>query len=159
MMHRLSGQIKLRGMRVELGEIEHALLEVPGVEVVIVVVLKDAGDVQRLVAFVTPATVDPAAAVAAVKTHLPAHMVPSLVVPLEAMPRLPNGKISRGALPPPDWSTMATEEYVAPATDLEAQLQAVWQEVLNQELVSTQSDFFAIGGNSLQVQDLSFLHL
>jgi len=101
---------------------------------------------------VTPAAVQPAAAVAAIRARLPAHMVPSMVVPLDAMPRLPNGKISRAALPAPDWGAGAADEYVAPAGELEAQLQAVWQEVLGRERISAQADFFAIGGNSLQAR-------
>lgn len=139
-------------MRVELGEVEQALSEVPGVELVVAVVLTDPAGAQRLVAYVTPAAVDPAAAFMAVKPRLPAHMVPSVVVPLEALPRLPNGKVDRKVLPPPDWSSAATEEYVAPEGELEAALQAVWQAVLGQEHISTQADFFAIGGNSLQAR-------
>ena len=145
-------QVKLRGFRVELGEVEHALAHAPGVELVVVSVIKDPAGTQRLVAYVTPAAVDPAAVLAAIGARLPAHMVPSVVVPLAAMPRLPNGKISRSALPPPEWGAGAAEEYVAPVNELEAQLQAVWQEVLGRERVSTQADFFAVGGNSLQVR-------
>jgi hypothetical protein len=145
-------QVKLLGMRVELGEVEVALAETPGVELAVAVVLKDPAGAQRLVAYVTPAAVQPAAAVAAIRARLPAHMVPSVVVPLDAMPRLPNGKISRAALPAPDWGAGAADEYVAPAGELEAQLQAVWQEVLGRERISAQADFFAIGGNSLQAR-------
>jgi len=138
-------QVKLLGMRVELGEVEHALAEVPGVELVVATVLKDLVGAQRLVAYVTPAATDPADALAAVKARLPAHMVPSIVVPLDAMPRLPNGKISRSALPAPDWGAGMAGEYVAPASEL-------WQEVLGQERISAQADFFTIGGNSLQAR-------
>ena len=145
-------QVKLLGMRVELGEVEHALAEVPGVELAVATVLRDLVGAQRLVAYVTPAATDPAAAIAAVKARLPAHMVPSIVVPLDAMPRLPNGKVSRSALPAPDWGAGMAGEYVAPASELEAQLQAVWQEVLGQERISAQADFFTIGGNSLQAR-------
>ena len=58
------------------------------------------------------------------------------------------------ALPLPDWSACAAEEYVAPASELEARLQAIFQEVLGQQRVSTQADFFAIGGNSLQARPM-----
>ena len=145
-------QVKLRGFRVELGEIEHALADVPGVELVVVLVLKDPAGTQRLVAYVTPAAVDPAAVLAAVGARLPAHMVPSVVMPLDAMPRLPNGKVSRSALPQPEWGAAVAEEYVAPVNELEARLQAVWQRVLGRERISTQADFFAVGGNSLQAR-------
>ena len=145
-------QVKLRGFRVELGEIEHALSEVPSVQLAVALVLRDPTGMQSLVAYVTPASIDPAAVTAELKGRLPAHMVPSAVVPLERMPLLPNEKVDRKALPVPDWGTRTVEEYVAPASELEAQIQAVWQEVLGQERVSTHADFFAIGGNSLQVR-------
>ena len=62
------------------------------------------------------------------------------------------GVVALQALPAPDWSARASEEYVAPVSELEAQLQAIFQEVLGQQRVSTQADFFAIGGNSLQAR-------
>ena len=145
-------QVKLRGFRVELGEIEHALSEVASVQLAVALVLKDPTGSQRLVAYVTPASIDPATAAADLKARLPAHMVPSVVVPLERMPLLPNEKVDRKALPAPDWGAGAVEEYVAPASELEAQIQAVWQEVLGQQRISTQADFFSVGGNSLQVR-------
>ena len=82
-------------MRVELGEVEHALSELPGVDLAVALVRSDPGGAQRLVAYVTPASVDAAEAIAAVRPRLPAHMVPSVVVPLPRMPLLPNGKIAR----------------------------------------------------------------
>ena len=82
-------------MRVELGEVEHALSELPSVELAIALVRSDPGGAQCLVAYVTPAAVDTAEAIAAVRPRLPAHMVPSVVVPLQRMPLLPNGKIDR----------------------------------------------------------------
>ena len=145
-------QVKLRGFRVELGEVEHALSEIPGVQLAVALVLKDPTGSQRLVAYVTPASIDPAAAIASLKGHLPAHMVPSVVVPLERMPLLPNEKVDRKALPQPDWNLGMVEEYVAPASKLEEQIQAIWQDVLGLERISTQADFFAVGGNSLQVR-------
>ena len=151
-------QVKLRGMRVELGEIESALVDAPGVQLAAVLVLKDPAGAQRLVAYVTPASVDTAAVLASVKSRLPAHMVPSVVVLLAVMPLSPTGKVDRKALPEPDWSSMAVEEYVAPVSELEAQLQAILQDVLGQERISTQADFFSVGGNSLQVITLPLRH-
>jgi len=134
-------QVKLRGFRVELGEIENALSELPGVQLAAALVLQDPTGSQRLVAYVTPAFADPAAAKADLRERLPAHMVPDVVVPLERMPLLPNEKVDRKALPAPDWGAGAAE-YVAPASKLEARLQAVWQEVLGRERISAQADFF-----------------
>ena len=65
--------------------------------------------------------------------------------------QLQTGLANAQALPEPDWTQAASEEFVAPATELEAQLQAIWHEVLGQEPISTQADFFSVGGNSLQV--------
>ena len=147
--------MKLRGFRVELGEIEHALSEIAGVQLAVALVLQDPTGSQRLVAYVTPASIDPATATADLKGRLPAHMVPSVLVPMERMPLLPNEKVDRKALPQPDWGSAVEEKYVAPANELEAKLQAIWQEVLLQDRVSTHSDFFTIGGNSLQARRLA----
>ena len=93
------GQVKLRGFRVELGEVEAALTAVPGVALAVALVLGDPAGAQRLVAYVTPAAAPPAELAAALKGRLPAHMVPSVIVPLAAMPLLPNEKIDRKVLP------------------------------------------------------------
>lgn len=149
-----AAQVKLRGFRIELGEVEAALLALQGVHEAVAAVLTDPGGAQRLVAYVTPASADAAGMAAELGGRLPSHMVPSLIVPLAAMPLLNSGKPDRRALPEPDWSVMGVEEYVAPASKLEEQLQALWQEVLGQERISTQADFFAMGGTSLQVLPL-----
>ena len=88
-------QVKLRGFRVELGEVEAALGELPGVLLCAALVLLDPVGAQRLVAYVTPATLDTGILASELKGRLPAHMVPSIIVPLEAMPLLPNEKINR----------------------------------------------------------------
>jgi len=123
----MGAQVKLRGFRVELGEVEAALASLPGVQLAVALVLQDPAGAQRLVAYVTP-------------------------VPLARMPLLPNEKIDRRALPAPDWRTPQAAEYVAPVTALEARLQAIWQDVLGREPISTQADFFGLGGNSLQAR-------
>ena len=113
---------------------------------------------QQLVGYVTPETVDPAVVLESLRARLPAHFVPVLVIPLRHMPLLPNEKVDRKALASakeyqPDWSALADgDEYVEPRSELEARLQAVWQEVLGRERISTHKDFFAAGGNSLQVR-------
>jgi hypothetical protein len=136
---------------VELGEVEAALASLPGVQLAVALVLQDPAGAQQLVAYVTPAELASAALAAGLRERLPAHMVPSVVVPLARMPLLPNEKIDRKALPPPAWGSHEAAQYVAPADELEARLQAVWQQVLGRERISTADDFFAVGGNSLQV--------
>ena len=151
---RIDRQVKISGVRIELGEVEAALAGAPGVEQAAASALSDASGAKRLVGYVTPASVDPAAAAAHCRSRLLPAMVPSLVVALEAFPLLPNGKVDVKALPAPDWSAAGAGAYVAPASELEAAVQRVWQEVLGWpegEPLSMTADFFAAGGTSLQV--------
>ena len=90
-------QVKLRGFRIELGEVESVLMEAPGVKLAAAVVMKDPSAADHLVGFVSPATVDCEAILATLKQRLPAHFVPSLIVPLLEMPLSPAGKV--GSLP------------------------------------------------------------
>ena len=151
-------QVKLRGFRIELGEVEAALVDTEGVQLAAAVVLEDPSGTPRLVAYYSPDTVSEPLLVAGLRGRLPAHMVPTQLVGLARMPLLPNEKIDRRALPAPEWGSLVVEEYVAPANELEAQIQAIWQEVLGQERVSTRADFFTVGGNSLQVGCPSMAH-
>ena len=144
-------QVKLRGFRIELGEVEAALADMEGVALAAAAVLQDPSGTPRLVAYYAPAMASEPLLVAGLRGRLPAHMVPTQLVGLARMPLLPNEKIDRRALPAPEWGSPADEEYVAPANELEAQIQAIWQDMLGQERVSTHAGFFAAGGNSLQV--------
>ena len=92
-------QVKLRGFRIELGEVESVLMEAPGVKLAAAIVMKDPSATDRLVGFVSPDTVDCEAIITALKQRLPAHFVPSLIVPLPKMPLSPAGKVS--SLPQP----------------------------------------------------------
>ena len=86
-------QVKLRGFRIELGEVEAVLMEAPGVKLAAALVLKDASGTDRLVGYVSPGAVDSEAVIAELKQRLPAHFVPSLIVPLAEMPLSPAGKV------------------------------------------------------------------
>ena len=159
--HECSLQVKLRGFRIELGEIESAMADVPGVALAVALVLTSTSGSQQLVGYVTPETVDPVMVLDRLRARLPAHFVPLLVIPLAQMPLLPNEKVDRKALATreeyqPDWSAAAeTDAYVAPRSELEAAVQAVWQEVLGLEQVSVESDFFRIGGNSIMANKVT----
>ena len=148
-------QVKLRGFRIELGEVEAAISDIEGIQLAVAMVLKDPAGSDRLAAYYTPGSVETSALVASLKKRLPAHFLPSLFVPLARMPLLPNEKVDRRALASraeyqPDWAAAAEQdEYVAPRSELERAVQAVWQEVLGLEQVSVESDFFRIGGNSI----------
>ena len=85
--------MKLRGFRIELGEVEAVLMEAPGVKLAAAIVMKDPSATDRLVGFVSPDTVDSEAIVAELRQRLPAHFVPSLIVPLAEMPLSPAGKV------------------------------------------------------------------
>ena len=133
------------------------MVDTEGVQLAVAMVLDDPAGSQRLVAYFSPDSVETSALVASLKERLPAHFLPSLFVPMASMPLLPNEKIDRRALLPPDWSARVAEEYVAPVNTFQERVQAVWQDVLGQELISTHEDFFAAGGNSLQVQRKALL--
>ena len=146
---RTDQQVKVRGFRIEPGEIEAALLAQAGVrEAVVVARGDDAGD-RRLVAYVVAAPdADPAALRARLRERLPEHMVPSAVVALERLPLTPSGKVDRRALPDPEWGGAAAGR-VPPRDGLEAALCALWSETLGAERTGVLDDFFEVGGHSL----------
>ena len=151
---RIDRQVKISGVRIELGEVEAALACAPCVDHGVAKAVSDDAGVKRLVGYVSPASTDTAAVLAHCRALLVPAMVPSVVVALDAFPLLPNGKVDVKSLPAPDWSAAGSEEYVAPATELEVTVQQIWQEVLGyapEQLLSATADFFAAGGTSLQV--------
>ncbi|GHO46314.1 non-ribosomal peptide synthetase [Ktedonospora formicarum] len=145
---RVDQQVKLRGMRLELGEVEAILNAHEAVREAVAIVREE-----RLIAYVAPAK-DQQVASEALRKHLsaslPAYMVPSLFVTLEKLPQTPNGKIDRRALPVPDATAQAHQEsYVAPRSTTEQKLVDIWSQVLGVERVGIYDDFFALGGHSL----------
>jgi acyl carrier protein len=151
---RLDHQIKIRGYRIELGEIEAVLSSHPDVEQAIVSAREDTpGDV-RLVGYYVPADVHcpPRDELRDhMRAHLPEFMVPALLVEMHALPRTPNGKIDRNALPAPQSNGVALldADYVAPGDAMEEKVAAIWREVLKLDKVGTRDNFFDIGGHSL----------
>jgi amino acid adenylation domain-containing protein len=138
-------QVKVRGFRMELGEIEAALRQAPAVADCAVAVHEDETGDRRLVAYVVGA-----AEAQALRDHLrrtlPEYMVPSVFVFLDALPLTANGKLNRKALPAPE---LASAKDVAPRTPLEEVLAGIWAEVLGLERVGVEESFLDLGGHSL----------
>jgi amino acid adenylation domain-containing protein len=144
-------QIKLRGFRIELPEIEAALMSTPSVAQAVVLVY-DADGEKRLVAYYTAAGGDDVSAEqlrAQLATHLPDYMIPAAFVQLETIPLTPNGKLDRKALPKPDESAYAGAVYEEPQGEVEEALAEIWSGLLKVERISRNDNFFALGGHSL----------
>ncbi|WP_263262416.1 non-ribosomal peptide synthetase [Pseudomonas sp. RIT-PI-S] len=139
-------QVKLRGFRVELGEIDSLLHQQPGVREAAVLLREDAPGDPRLVAYVAGEAREGALR-AALKRHLPEHMLPGAWVFLAHLPLTGNGKLDRRALPAPERAAGAA--YVAPVDERERQMAHVWAEVLKRERVGRDDHFFELGGHSL----------
>jgi surfactin family lipopeptide synthetase A len=149
---RLDRQIKVRGFRVEPGEIEAALAASPDVAAAVVVAREQAPGDTRLIAYVVPegAASSPSELRQWLRATLPEHMVPSIFVALDALPLSANGKLDRNALPAPrpaadDGPTSST----APCTPLEEQMAVIWSRILGVDRVGIHDDFFELGGHSL----------
>ncbi|MER6051817.1 amino acid adenylation domain-containing protein [Streptomyces sp. NPDC001793] len=149
---RADRQVKIRGHRVEPGEIETLLRRAERVADAAVTVRADGGD-PYLAAYVVPrrgAHLRTAELTDHLRAHLPEYMVPGAVVTLPALPLTPNGKVDRHALPVPDPDASRAESYVAPRTATEILLAELWGDILGCEKVGVHDDFFqALGGNSL----------
>ncbi|MFJ6198204.1 amino acid adenylation domain-containing protein [Micromonospora sp. NPDC092111] len=149
---RTDDQVKLRGLRIELGEIVAVLREQPGIGTAAVTVRGATPAEQRLVAYLTPAAgaeaPDQAALREALKRRLPEYMVPSAFVPLDALPLSPNGKLDTAALPAPG-SDGPAAGHRPPVTPVEQTIAATWQDVLGVTDVGLDDDFFDLGGHSL----------
>jgi amino acid adenylation domain-containing protein len=149
---RLDHQVKVRGHRIELGEVEAALAQHPDVQQAVAVAREDKPGDRQLVAYVVPR---PRAAPTAgglrqfLKGRLPAAMVPSAFVTLAALPRTPGGKVDRRALPAPLPAEAGAGEYVLPADKVEEALAGIFGEVLGVRRVGARDDFFDLGGHSL----------
>ncbi|HEX9936892.1 MAG TPA: amino acid adenylation domain-containing protein, partial [Longimicrobium sp.] len=144
---RVDTQVKVRGYRIEPGEIEARLLERDGVSEAVVVAREDGAGNRRLVAYVVGG-VDAGVLREHLRRELPDYMVPAAFVALERLPLTPSGKLDRRALPAPELAS-AGERYVAPRTPTEEVLAEIWAELLVAERVGRHDHFFELGGHSL----------
>ncbi|MGF2038866.1 MAG: non-ribosomal peptide synthetase [Nostoc sp. CmiVER01] len=155
---RIDNQVKMRGFRIELSEIETVLNQHGDVQASCVILREDIPGDKRLVAYVV-AHQDCTPTLGSelrqfLKTKLPDYMVPNAVVILESLPLTPNGKVDRRALPIPDLQSEISDKYVAPRTPIEETLAQIWSQVLGLEQVGIHDNFFELGGHSLLATQL-----
>lgn len=112
-------QVKLRGMRIELTEVEHHLSSFPGVKQALVVVHTDTIQQQHLVGYLSPETIDTEQLRQHVAKFLPNQMIPETLVLLDQFPKMPNGKADRANLPEPKYADMAQADYAAPSGEMQ----------------------------------------
>ncbi|WP_164021073.1 amino acid adenylation domain-containing protein [Pyxidicoccus trucidator] len=148
-------QVKVRGFRIEPGEVESVLRQAPYVQEAVVLAREDAPGDKRLVAYVVgtdgPESVEPRTLREHLLRKLPEYMVPAVFVPMEALPLSPNGKVDRKALPAPDAERARTDApFEAPRDAAEQALAAVWSEVLGVRQVGIDDSFFELGGDSIR---------
>jgi amino acid adenylation domain-containing protein len=150
---RVDDQVKVRGYRIELGEIEAALAAHPGVQSCTVLAVEETPGNKQLVAYAIPqGNRSPAAEDLKdfLKQSLPEYMVPAQFVFLDSFPLTQNGKIDRKSLPAPSHGNIsAAHEFVAPRTETEKKVAAMWIELLKVERIGIHDDFFDLGGHSL----------
>jgi amino acid adenylation domain-containing protein len=154
---RYDDQMKINGIRIEPGEIEAALLGVPGITAAVVTAREDTGGVRRLTAYLVPSSEKVIAEEnvrAALERQLPRNMVPTYFVWLDAMPMTPNGKLDRKALPAPMREEDRSSGHQMPQTRLECDIAAIWEDLLSISPIDIRSDFFDLGGDSLALISL-----
>ena len=149
---RLDNQVKIRGVRIEIGEIEAAIGQHPDVRQCIVIAKEDATSGKRLIAYIV-ANLKTALTNTEirnfVKHQLPEYMVPSVFMLIETMPLTPNGKVDRRALPAPTITKETEENFIPPTEEIELKLTQIWSEVLDIHPVGIKDNFFDLGGHSL----------
>ncbi|HET8772838.1 MAG TPA: amino acid adenylation domain-containing protein, partial [Thermoanaerobaculia bacterium] len=153
---RIDTQVKVRGFRIEMGEIEARLREHPAIEDCAVVARGEGAD-KQLVAFYRAASEAPYDELRAhLAAMLPDYMVPAAFVSLPAIPLTPNGKVDRRALERMDVTLAAGRDYVAPRSEAEQQLVEIWAAVLHREpeTIGVHDNFFELGGHSLLATQL-----
>lgn len=161
LLGRCDRQVKLRGFRIEIGEIENIANDIPDIKEAVVVLNTEKPGDERLVAYVVPQdSVKESLNVAALRRlreKLPNYMVPATFVLLEKMPLSPNGKVDRRALPAPEIaSNELTDSFAAPQSAIEIALAEIWTEILQRSPIGVNDNFFDLGGHSLLATSLVY---
>ncbi|SDI25417.1 amino acid adenylation domain-containing protein/natural product biosynthesis luciferase-like monooxygenase domain-containing protein [Chryseobacterium taeanense] len=154
---REDNQVKIRGHRIELGDIESCLNSHTDIKQSVVIVNGEYENKSLAAYYVSDKNIDSTLLRDKLLESLPAYMLPAYFIKLESLPLTPNGKIDRKKLPNP--ATVIQDSYVAPSNDTEEILVSIWSEVLelNKELISVNKSFFELGGNSLKILKLNAL--
>jgi amino acid adenylation domain-containing protein len=158
-LRRADQQIKLRGFRIEIGEIEHAIMALETIEQAAVLLKTDLSGDQRLVAYLTARVGDELESNqlrAALRLRLPEYMIPSHFHLLPEFPLTPNRKIDRKRLPEPNWPTMLrSDSYVAPSTPKQKQMAVIWADVLGIRNIGVNDSLIELGADSLKMFQIS----
>jgi amino acid adenylation domain-containing protein len=154
-------QVKVRGYRIEMGEIEQVMLQIVGIRQVCVLAKEKktgTSSTKYLVGYYAlednTAAFDQSIILRKLSQVLPEYMIPASLIQMEFFPLTVNGKLDKGALPDPDFKTTSAE-YIAPTNEIEADICTIWQEVLGLDCVGITDDFFKIGGNSILAIQIS----
>ena len=153
---RLDRQLKVRGFRVEPGEIEGALLSHPAIHQAVVVAQPDTAGDKRLIAYVvgdSGGVPERRQLLAHLKARVPDYMLPAGFVMLDELPLTPNGKVDHAALPPPDWAPASRRRTGAPQTPIEKAVADIWSSVLKIDDIRVTDDFLALGGADAALAD------
>ncbi|WP_122314588.1 non-ribosomal peptide synthetase [Pseudomonas cichorii] len=148
-------QVKLYGLRIELGEIQACMTRHPDIQQAVVLARDEQPGGQRLVAYYTGALLAVETLRESLRAQLPDYMVPALYVHLDAFPLTPNGKVDQKALPAPGADAVVTRPYEAPEGETENLLADLWAELLGVERVGRHDNFFELGGHSLLAVSLT----
>lgn len=152
---RIDHQVKIRGVRIELTEIESVLLAHSCISDTVVAAKEDGNNEIYLCAYYAEKEKTSAGELRShMKKHLPPHMIPSHFIRMDRLPLTANGKIDRDALPEPERSNYSEKEYTAPGNDMERKLVELWGEVLKKAGIGIEDDFFDTGGHSLKAAAL-----
>ncbi|MBL6449160.1 amino acid adenylation domain-containing protein [Fulvivirga sp. 29W222] len=151
-MGRLDNQVKVRGHRIELKEIEHVLLQHPDVDQAIVTVKKDGDQEAQMVAyFITTKTWQPGEWRSYLNRYLPEYMIPAYFIPLDEVPLTSNGKVDHKALPDPvGVNGSSQKDYVPPRNALQSKVLEIWTNILGKTSMGIHDNFFELGGHSLK---------
>ncbi len=148
---RIDNQVKVRGFRIEIGEIENQLLKIKEIKEAVVIAKSNENGDKYLCGYVTAEQeVEVASIKEELSKELPSYMIPSYILQIDSFPLTPNGKIDKRALPEIDVAKMLESEYESPRNEIEEKLVKVWEEVLDRNHIGINDNYFDLGGHSLK---------